>query len=101
MSKWKKVLSGIIALIIVLGVAMPMRAFAEDADYHHRGHHPEYGARDQDYRRYDHAWRWHWNQDHYSGYIPANGEGMLNPRNPNLYWACDSEGHHCHWAPRY
>jgi hypothetical protein len=48
MSKWKKVLSGIIALIIVLGVAMPMRAFAEDV-HHDRGHHGEYGARDQDY----------------------------------------------------
>ena len=37
------------------------------------------------------------------GYIPPNGEGMVNRQNPNLYWACDSEGHNCHWArrPRY
>jgi len=33
-------------------------------------------------------------------YIPPNGQGIVNERNPNLYWACDSEGHHCHWAPR-
>jgi hypothetical protein len=26
---------------------------------------------------------------------------MISPRNPNLYWACNSEGHHCHWAPRF
>jgi hypothetical protein len=25
---------------------------------------------------------------------------MINRRNPNLYWACDSDGHHCHWTPR-
>jgi hypothetical protein len=34
------------------------------------------------------------------GYVPANGQGMVNAQNPNLYWACDSEGHHCHWARR-
>jgi len=46
---------------------------------------------------YESGWR-------YPGYpypLPANGEGMINQRNPNLYWACDSQGHHCHWAPRY
>jgi len=31
---------------------------------------------------------------------PSNGEGMVNPRNPGLVWSCDSQGHHCHWAPR-
>jgi hypothetical protein len=34
------------------------------------------------------------------GYLPPNGEGMVDSRNQNLYWACDSEGHHCHWARR-
>jgi hypothetical protein len=34
------------------------------------------------------------------GYIPPNGEGMVNRQNSNLYWACDSDGHHCHWARR-
>jgi hypothetical protein len=26
---------------------------------------------------------------------------MINRSNPNLYWACNSEGHHCHWARRF
>jgi hypothetical protein len=33
-------------------------------------------------------------------YLPANGQGMVNGKNPNLYWACDSNGHNCHWARR-
>jgi hypothetical protein len=33
--------------------------------------------------------------------LPRNGQGMINPRNPSLVWACDSQGHHCHWAQRY
>ena len=33
-------------------------------------------------------------------YLPPNGEGRVNPQNPSLYWACNSKGHHCHWAPR-
>ena len=32
------------------------------------------------------------------GYIPPNGAGMVSRNHPNAYWACDSEGHHCHWA---
>jgi hypothetical protein len=32
--------------------------------------------------------------------LPPNGEGMINKRNPNLYWACNSDGNHCHWARR-
>lgn len=32
--------------------------------------------------------------------IPRNGQGMVNPRHPGLVWACDSDGHHCHWARR-
>jgi hypothetical protein len=49
-----------------------------------------------------------WNQPNYNyrqpgyGYnYPSNGAGMVNRRNPNLVWACDSQGHHCHWARRY
>ncbi|HKV55255.1 MAG TPA: hypothetical protein VJN94_11520 [Candidatus Binataceae bacterium] len=34
------------------------------------------------------------------GYIPANGEGMVDSSNPSLCWSCDSDGHHCHWARR-
>jgi hypothetical protein len=33
-------------------------------------------------------------------YYGRNGAGMINPRHPNLMWACDTQGHHCHWAPR-
>jgi hypothetical protein len=36
----------------------------------------------------------------YGGYLPPNGEGMVNRQNPNLYWQCDSNGNHCHWARR-
>jgi len=101
MSKRKKILTGVFALIIGLSVAMPMRASADDYG-HDRG-------------REHHSWRWERDNDHYRaypyaptyaygyrrGYVPANGQGMVNPNNPNLYWACDSDGHHCHWAPRY
>jgi hypothetical protein len=83
-------------------VAVPMRASADE--YNHVGHH-------------HHAWRWQHDHDHYRaypynqpvapayaygnrGYAPANGQGMVDRRNPNLYWACDAGGHHCHWAPR-
>jgi len=101
MSKRKKMLSGLLALVIGLGIAIPMSASADD--YNHVRHH--------------HAWRWHHENDHYRAYpyggqvapgyayghrvyaLP-NGQGMVNPRNPNLYWACDFDGHHCHWAPR-
>jgi hypothetical protein len=34
------------------------------------------------------------------GYLPPNGAGMVNHQNPNLYWACDSDGHNCHWERR-
>jgi hypothetical protein len=102
MSKWMKRLAGIFALLIGLSVAMPLQASADD--WHH----------DRDYHHQ--VWRWERDHDHYRAYPmtpeyaygarrryipPANGEGMLNPRNPNLYWACDSDGHHCHWAPRF
>jgi len=40
---------------------------------------------------------------HEGGYLPPNGEGMVDRANPNLFWQCDSQGHHCHWQqrPRY
>jgi hypothetical protein len=34
------------------------------------------------------------------GNAPANGEGMVSRGNPNFFWACDSDGHHCRWARR-
>ena len=33
-------------------------------------------------------------------YLPPNGQGMVNRKNPNLYWRCDSNGNHCNWARR-
>jgi hypothetical protein len=100
MSKRKKILTGIFALVIGLSVAVPMTASAEGWDHHDNGRH-------------HHEWRWERDHDHYRaypytpgyaygqrGYVPRNGQGMVDRRNPNLYWACDSDGHHCHWAPR-
>ena len=106
MSKRKRLLLGIFALVIGLSASAPMRASADDYDYHHHHHH---------------SWRWRWENDRYRaypyegsaapyaygsrygyrpGYIPPNGQGMIDPRNPNFYWACDSQGHHCRWARR-
>jgi hypothetical protein len=102
MSKRKKILAGVFAVIIGLSVAMPTRASADE--------------RDHDSYRHHNSWRWERDNDHYRAYPYAppayaygyrrryyspNGQGMVNPRNSNLYWACDSDGHHCHWAPRY
>jgi hypothetical protein len=117
MSKRKKILSGLFALIIGLSVALPMRASAADWNHHwDRNHHHFEGwrwDRGHDSDDYGHAWRWDRYQDHSRGYPyaynrsygygynPRNGQGMIDRRNPNLYWACDSGGHHCHWAPRY
>jgi len=32
--------------------------------------------------------------------IPADGQGMTDPRHPGLVWTCNSGGHHCHWTAR-
>jgi hypothetical protein len=111
MNKCSKIFSGILALTVGLGLAMPMRVTANDSNSD-RDHHQ--------------TWRWERENDHYRAYpdapgqvvrpgqvygnqpgyaygnrpLPANGQGMINDRNPNLYWACDSDGHHCHWARR-
>src|ERR1700730_2553719 len=100
MNKRTRILSGVCALIIGLSLALPMRATADEKDHgdHDRGHQHQ-------------AWRWQRDRDYYRAYpytpppayygywqqhqyLPANGQGMINPRNPNLYWACDSDGHH-------
>ncbi len=84
-----------------------------------RGHQQQGWRADHDRdQRQRQAWRWERDKDYYRAYpytpppeygynywqqrqyLPENGQGMINPRNPNLYWACDSDGHHCHWAPR-
>lgn len=80
---------------------------------------PGYGWNRNQYRPYAGRPGYGWNQqytpyagDRYAynnGYngqlgrqaLPANGEGLINKRNPNLYWACNSDGNHCHWQPRF
>jgi hypothetical protein len=58
---------------------------------------PRYGYGYQP-RRYGYRDRW----PRYENYaIPANGQGMVDPRRPSLVWACDPQGHHCHWARRF
>lgn len=64
----------------------------------YRYNNPSYGYNNPAYR---------YNQPAYGlnqGYnYNQNGavNGMANPRNPNLVWTCDSDGHHCHWAERF
>jgi hypothetical protein len=119
MNRRKKILAGISALIVGLSLAMPLRASADDRD-HDNDHHQHAWSWDRDHDNdHHHAWRWERDEDHYRAYpgydrddrpgyaygnrpryLPPNGQGMINQRNPNLYWACDSEGHHCQWTPR-
>jgi hypothetical protein len=118
MKKRTRILSGVCAFIIGLSLALPMRAAADNWDHgdNDRGH--QYQDHDRGHQHQS-WWRWQRDNDHYRGYpytpppayayryqrryqyLPENGQGMINPRNPNQYWACDSDGHHCHWAPRY
>ena len=115
MSRKKRILSGILALMVGLTLMMPARALADDWNHHDQDHHNQ-DHHDQDHhesRWQDHHHDHDRDRNHHSGYrpgyaygnrgrsIPPNGQGMVNERNPNLYWACDSEGHHCHWAPRH
>ena len=121
MNKRTRILAGVCALIIGLSLALPMRAAADDKGHgdHGHGQQQQAGRSDHDRDRQRQAWRWQREKNKYRAYpytlppqygysywqqrqyLPENGEGMINPRNPNLYWACDSDGHHCHWAPRY
>ncbi len=110
----KKIIAGIVALAVVMTFAISTRARADDDDWHHRDRHEWGWHHDRDDDNH-HAGRWYRDRDDDSyahpgygsyqryrrGYLPPNGEGMINRRNPNFYWACDSQGHHCHWAPRY
>jgi hypothetical protein len=90
----RKLIAGVIALAVGNCFALPTSARADSDDWHHHDHH---------------EWRWHhhdrdWD-DHYrpgyrGQYLPPDGQGMISRRNPNFYWACDGDGHHCHWARR-
>jgi hypothetical protein len=129
MNKRKKILSGILALAMGLTLSLPIKAAARDWDHdgdsHHHAWHGDRARGDWDHDGDYHGrnWRWQAEGDHYRGYpyytapgyahitpyngyayrrgyLPENGQGMVNPRNPNLFWACDSDGHHCRWARR-
>ncbi len=101
----KKIIAGVIAMTIGTSVALPTRARADNDDWHHRDNHAwrsDHHDKDADdynhpgYRANPYAPAYAYRPQH----VPSNGEGMINRRNPNLYWACDSDGHHCHWAHR-
>ena len=113
MTKRNKILSGVLALSVGLIMAMPMRASADESNYHHHHHHWHWDRDNDHYRAtpYEDHYRatpyqptYAYPSEHRFAYgnrvVPENGEGMINRRNPNLYWACDSDGHHCHWARR-
>jgi hypothetical protein len=81
--------------------------------YNQRSYANAYGT-GNGYSRPNGAYGYGWNRPNYSynqpsynysqpnyGYYPSNGAGMVNRRNPNLIWVCNSQGHHCHWAQRY
>ena len=111
---------------IGLSVALPMQATADEWHHDHpvaaaRVHHQEVRRDREAYDAHHHFWQWRRENDHYRAYpytptyaygagprrpyygagIPANGAGMIDPSNHNLMWACDTDGHHCHWAPRF
>jgi hypothetical protein len=90
-----------------------------DRDYDRDdGYDPGYGGnyawhRDHPDAGGPYAYGNHYNNGYYNNYnngyynslnhqvLPPNGEGMINKRDPNLYWACNSNGNHCHWQPRF
>jgi hypothetical protein len=103
----KKLLAGAFALAIGTSLAIPTTARADDWWHHDRDHH-SWWAREHDHNRdyylgHNDRYYNHPGYNYYpSGqrYLAPNGEGMINARNPNLYWACDADGHHCQWARR-
>jgi Ni/Co efflux regulator RcnB len=104
MLKRKKILAGIFATVVALSAALPMSASAADDHWWDRNHHEHWDHHNDAHYR---DWAWQRDHDHYRAYTyapgygyHANGAGMVDPRNPRLMWACDSQGHHCHWAPR-
>ena len=75
----------------------------EEEEHEHRGYYRQpYGYRYQQPYGYSYPAPYRYGYGQRYGYgIPRNGAGMINPRHPGLIWACDSQGHHCHWARRY
>jgi hypothetical protein len=100
-----KILSGIFAVTVGLSMAMPLKASANDWYPEHHHHHSWRWTRDNDHYRaapYEPSNNYRYEPRYAYGNraIPSDGQGIINRRNPNLYWACDSGGHHCHWARR-
>jgi hypothetical protein len=73
----------------------------EEEEHEHEGNYQQpYGYGYQPYGYgYQAPYRYGYGQ-RYGNRLPSNGAGMVNPRHPGLAWACDSQGHHCHWARR-
>ena len=78
---------------------------------YNRDYRPNYGYRynheEEEEHEYRPGYRYNsWNRQPGYGYYqpgytyPRNGQGMISRSNPNMVWSCDSQGHHCHWAPR-
>ncbi len=101
-----QILAGAVALAIGGSLVIPTTVRADDWWHHHDSYNGSWWHRDHDHDQDDRSYGWSHNRDR--GYynpnagrnIPENGEGMISRRNPNYYWACDSHGHHCHWARR-
>ena|ERR1700677_2147117 len=121
-----KLLRTAVASFLVMGtLAMAVPSSARADDWHHdrnvqhwrwdhrndRDHNRFDGNRNHPYANRPYAYGNPYNNGYGyrgNGYynslghqnLPPNGEGMINKRNPNLFWACDADGNHCHWQPR-
>lgn len=97
----RKLIAGVIALAVGTCFALPTTARADSDDWHHHEHH-EWREHHHDHDRdHDHDWDDNYHSGYHGRYLPPDGQGMVSRRNPNFYWACDADGHHCHWARRY
>ena len=87
------------AFIVSIGTSMAIPATARADNWWHHNDRDDWWWRAHEHD-HDRDWKYRDHDRDHARYIPPNGEGMTNNRNPSLYWACDSEGHHCHWARR-
>jgi hypothetical protein len=125
----KAIIALVVAAIVGVGtLAIPARALAHGWDHDgdgwrhqrhdnglHRGWYKHRGEDEEE----EHEGGGYYRQPYGNGYGEPDGDegyprnlpnygynsngsinGMVNPRHPGLYWACDSQGHHCHWARR-
>lgn len=54
----------------------------------------------QGYYQHPYGYGSGWNRPNYGSRWNGSNNGRSNPRHPGVMWACDSNGHHCHWARR-